>query len=684
MKSTFKLIIALCLIFIFPSIIPAAQQTADKDVKQEETDQMKRKSGEEASKLDEIVVKATKIGKKASQMTDVVTIIGEEEIKQSAITDTTDLLRYTPGIQFKRAGGPGQYVYTKMRGYSDGHFAVLIDGMKINESMSAGTGNFFSKLDPFLLGEIEVLHGPQSALYGADTTAGVMSFITKGGTPGLNLSAGAEYGTYDWKKGAAGVRGTAGAFRYAGNIVGVESGGIHLHEDFRNVSPQFKLGWGKEDVFDAELSFINITSKWNYTRLLEPNDVLTSKNQLWAFQVPDSERYNEEKYNLATLNLRHQINDQFRQKLMLGWYRKKTEGNNPNNGLLGYITAPTNNFTVNYIDYYSKGQTVPVYDDGDGKPSYFQNDNKQVDYNLIWDRQGSGWKNTALVGFNWMEQKGKKWGKYGENDGSQATKGIYFHDQLLLADDALVIDGGIRYDDNKEFENKVTWKIGTSYTVKPTNTTFFTNYGTSFRQPTITHLYDPKYGNKDLKPEEGWMVQGGIRQQFLDGKIQLETAAWYSELKNVISFYYTTPRDGYYINRDRQETQGITFDFRWYFFPNFLLLGNYTYTESHSEAAGVSFRTVQISRNSGTLGLEYNQDEKLFLGVYGYYQGPRLRWKGDVELDGYFRCDVAGRYNLGKGFSAYTRINNLLNDKHSEDPYESPGLNFIAGLSWDF
>ncbi len=192
--------------------------------------------------IDEVVVTATKIGKKASQMTDAVTVIDEEEIRQSSQTDTTEILRYTPSVQFKRSGGPGQFVYTKLRGYGDGNFVMLIDGMKINESMSAGTGNFLSKFDPFFIERIEVLKGPQSVLYGADTTAGVFSYTTKGGVPGHNISVGAEYGTYDWKKGSIGARGTVGDFRYSVNAVGVDSGGIIRKEDFYNVSPQIKVG----------------------------------------------------------------------------------------------------------------------------------------------------------------------------------------------------------------------------------------------------------------------------------------------------------------------------------------------------------------------------------------------------------------------------------------------------------
>lgn len=364
-------------------------------------------------KTGEVTVTATKIEKDIDQVTDAVTVIDEESIKDSALTDLSDILRFTPGIGFKRVGGPGQYVYTKMRGFSDGHFAVIIDGMKINEGMSAGTGNLFSKLDPFLIERVEVLRGPQSALYGSDTTAGVMSFTTKGGLPGSKVTVGGEYGTYQWKKGYASIRGIHEGLRYSINGIYVDSDGVHEYENFRNFSPQVKLGWNYKDVFDAELSYLHIDSKWNYAKLIENYNHVESRSQWYGFQVPDPERWNKEYYDLATLNLKHKLSKTLRQKLMLGWYKKKTESNNPNNGLLGYITAPQDNFTLDWTNYYNKGDRVPVYDDGDGVPYYFENQNYQADYNLIWDQYFGAGKNTILLGLEWLTQKGKKWGKYG-------------------------------------------------------------------------------------------------------------------------------------------------------------------------------------------------------------------------------------------------------------------------------
>ena len=636
-------------------------------------------------KTDEITVTATKTDSGISQLIGTATVIDEEAIKISGITDLTDVLRYTPGVGFKRVGGPGQYVYTNMRGFNDGHFVVVIDGMKINDGMSSGTGNLFSKLDPFLLERVEVLQGPQAVLYGSNTTAGVMAFNTKGGLPGQNVTAGAEYGTYQWKKGYGGFRGQSGKFRYSVNGTYIDSDGIHEYEDFKNGSIQTKLGYNYNGIFDAEFSYMHINSEWNYSKLIESYAFCSSRADWYGFQVPDPSNYNKEKYDLATLNLKHKINDKFRQKLMVGWYKKKTESNNPNNGLLGYISAPQNNFTLDYVNYFNKGASVPVYDDGTGIPSYYENNNYQADYNLIYDQKFSGGLNTLLFGLEWLSQEGKKWGRYGDNDGRLDTKSVYVNDQVRLLDEALLFSGGVRYDDNKDFENEATYKVGAAYSFKQVGTTLFADYGTSFRVPTISNLYDPQYGNDELKPEKGWTVEGGIRQDLLDKKAHVELSFWHTELKDVIAFEYTSYYNGHYVNRDKQKTQGVEFSFFWNFYGNFALLGNYTYTDSQSEEDGETYRTVLIARNTANLGIQYNWREKLFAGIHGYYVGPRLRWNGDLEMDAYTRCDVYARYSFWKGFSLYGRVNNLFDADIEEGMgYEAPGVYLTAGLSWDF
>jgi outer membrane cobalamin receptor len=643
----------------------------------------------ESQKMGAITVQATKIEKDISQVTDAVTIVDEAAISQSGLTDFTDLLRYTPGIEFKRAGGPGQPSYPNVRGFAVGHFLVVIDGIKVNSARMAGTNSLFSNLDPYLIEKVEVLRGPQAALYGSDTTAGVIAITTKAGLPGTNFNVGAQYGTYEWKKGYTGLRGSEGAFKYSLNIAYTDSEGVHEHEDFQNFTPQVKLSYDWGDTFSIEASYMYIKADWNMAMLKESYDFNSTREEWWAFQMPDPDNWNKDERNLASLKLKHQIFDNLRQKLTLGYYSQESESNNPNNGLLGYVTAPQDNFTVDYANYYNKGDSVPVYDDGTGVPYHSKSVNYSADYNLIWDADLGLGINTLLLGLTYLDQEGKKWGRSGDDEGSMYMYSVYLSDQLLLLNEALVLSGGLRIDDHEEFGTKATYKFGASYAFKDIGSTLFANYGTSFRAPSLFNLYDPRYGNKDLDPESGWTVEGGLRQTLLNNKLYFEITLWHTKLDDAIAYVTVVDPDGSlggtYANRDTQTTQGVEFAFRWDFYKNLALYGNYTYCDSKTEEEGVESRSTLVSRNKGLIGVQYSLTDKLFLDLSAYYSGPRLRWRGDVEMNEYWRVDAAARYTIWDGLKAFARVNNLFDEDIEEGlGYEQPGIYIIAGLEWDF
>ena len=633
------------------------------------------------TKASDVVVTATKIEKSVEHLTDSVTVINEKQLKEGGFTDMTEALRFTPSVDFKQAGGPGQFNYPKLRGFGNGHFMVLIDGMKVNDAMSPGVGHMLGHIDPFIIERVEVLRGPQSVLYGSDSTAGLFAFTTKGGLPGANLSAGAQYGSLSWKKGYAGIRGQADKLKYSLNFAYTDSDGVLDEETYTNQSPQLKLSYDFTDNFSAEASFLYIKSKFNFAQLDEAYG-----SPYWGLQTPDPENYNQAESYLGVVNFKHKISDALRQKLTLGWYQKENENKDAYNGFLGYQAAPVDNFTLDYMNYYQKGQRVPVYDSGDGKPSYNKNTNTNIDYNFIVDSQlGGNGLNTLLLGVEYLEQKGEKWGKYGEADGTLRCFSLYANDQVMLLDEALVLSGGLRADDYNEFGNQLVGKVGAAYTFKSSGTTPFINYGTSFRAPSVAQLYDPKYGNTDLNPEKGWTVEGGLRQEIMDGKIRLEATTWYTELDDVVVWESTGSMTGSYVNRDQGKSQGVELVAGWQILPSLYLSANYTYTDSRSEKGGVESRTVQIPRNKFNLNLAYDFNEKLHLSVHGMYVDQRLGWNGFTEMDSYWRWDAAVRYELAGGLALFGRAENLFDKEYNEGTtYEQPGFYGVIGLEWDF
>ena len=641
------------------------------------------------AQIGEIVVTGTKIKKNIANLTGSVTLITSEEIQQNNFTDLTEVLRATPGVEFKQAGGPGQFNYPKLRGFSQGHFLVVIDGVKINEAMSGGIGNLLGQIDPKIIKRIEILRGPQAALYGSNTTAGVIAITTQKGTKTLKANAGGEAGSLNWRKGYTSVSGSADKLDYALYTGYTDSGGVHKYENFKDLSTHLNLGYNFSDVFTISSSFLYTDSKFNFAELRESYQKDSPSTPWWAFQLPDPHSESDSNYYDASIKINHKINSSLKQTLTLGYYKHRKKGLDKDDGYLGSVPAPVDNFTLDWINYYNKGDIVPVYDKGNGKPYYYQNENYLGDYNLIWNRKmGKSTSNTLLLGNEYEEQKGKKWGRYGNVNNNAHNYSFYLNDQILMFNKDLALSLGIRNDNYENFGNHSTGKVGISYNFKSIGTTLYINYGTSFKAPTFSNLYDPKYGNQELEPEKGKTYEFGIRQSLFEKRAQFECTYWHTKLDHIIAFVYGINPDpsvsGMYDNRDRATSRGVETTMTIILTPFLSFHGNYTYTDSKQENNGKTSRTVQIARNTFNLDLSYDID-RFHFNIHGYYSGPRLRWRGDKEMKSYFKTDLAARADVTQHWTVYGRVENIFNEKIVEGlGYEQPGVYAVAGLEWKF
>ena len=458
------------------------------------------------------------------------------------------------------------------------------------------------------------------------------------------------------------------------------------HEFYRNLSPQFKLSYQQGDHWSVEGSLLYMDTNFNYAELWESYAKDSPATPWWAFQLPDPNQFNQTQQTIGALNFKQQLTDHLRHKAVLGWTRKKNSNRDDNDGLLGYVPALTDDFTLDYTNYYHRGEPTPVYDTGDGKPYYTENENFQFDYNLLWDSKLAAGKNTVLFGYEFYSQKGKKWGKYGNLDAEVDVNALYINDVLALFDDALLLRAGLRFNQHEEYGQNTTGKIGAAYTFKESDTTLFANYGTSFLAPGFFELFDPKYGNPEVQPEEGRTVEAGFRQAFLGKRLNVEMTYWRTQLDNIIAFVGQVNPDGTYggtyINRDTGQTSGIELVGQYWINQNWNLNANYTYTDAWSEKNGERFRTVQVADNTANLGFTY-QEDRYSLGANLYYTGPRLRWNGDKETVAYTRVDVFGRTQLNKEFTLYGRIENLFDQEATEEiGYQQPGIYALAGVEW--
>src|SRR5690606_8985093 len=162
-----------------------------------------------------------------------VTVVTGEDLRRPQIRHAADALRSLPGVSVNRTGSPAGSPQVRGRGAEANHTLVLIDGIEAN---AGSDGSFdFSDLLAEDIERIEVIRGPQSALYGSNAIGGVINIVTKGAKGPLKAVARAEGGSFGTVDGA--VRVSGGNDRVWGSVAAEQK-----RSDGFNISPGGNLG----------------------------------------------------------------------------------------------------------------------------------------------------------------------------------------------------------------------------------------------------------------------------------------------------------------------------------------------------------------------------------------------------------------------------------------------------------
>ncbi|MBI2902205.1 MAG: TonB-dependent receptor [Candidatus Methylomirabilis oxyfera] len=139
---------------------------------------------EEASRLEAVVVSASRIEQKLRDVPANVTVITREEIQQSPARTVDDLLRQVPGFSlFRRSSSLVTHPTAQgvsLRGIGPSGVSrtlVLLDGVPLNDPF--GGWVYWSKVPLESIERIEVVRGGGSGVYGNYALAGVINIVTK-------------------------------------------------------------------------------------------------------------------------------------------------------------------------------------------------------------------------------------------------------------------------------------------------------------------------------------------------------------------------------------------------------------------------------------------------------------------------------------------------------------------------
>jgi iron complex outermembrane recepter protein len=152
-----------------------------------------------AAQLEEIVVTSRKTEERLQDVPIAISAFNSETLDEVGARDIYDLTRLTPGFAFERInryGVQGGVSRPVIRGMSsilgEGNASVFVDGILYSDSILSF---------PFdIVDRVEVIKGPQAAVFGRATFSGAINLVTKRGTnehEGRVSLRAAEFGDYE-------------------------------------------------------------------------------------------------------------------------------------------------------------------------------------------------------------------------------------------------------------------------------------------------------------------------------------------------------------------------------------------------------------------------------------------------------------------------------------------------------
>ena len=577
---------------------------------------------------DKVVIEALRLDQTEAEAGTTITVVSGEEIERRELTFGGDAVAMVPGVTVTQSGSFGGVSYARIRGNGSGQTLVLVDGVPVNDPSSPGGGFDFSTFDLSDVARIEVLHGPQSTLWGSDAIGGVISILTRRPEKGLGWSGFAEAGSFNTYRAGASLSG--GGERADGRISAVwqDTDGISK-ADARDGNPE-KDGYnalslsGRGGVEIADGVRADITARWTKADI-------------------DFDGFPPPSFNLADTN-QHTQSDEREGSAKLT--AVAFDGRLENTLQVTAMSIDRKNF--------------------DGGAETSRNQGDQTGYRYAGQLKVA---TGQQLGFGLEREESSANGAHATTD---SAFGLYAWTPI----ERLTLTGGVRYDKDDRYGSATTGKFAASWQASD-SLRLRATWGQGFMAPTIFQstficsfcgLTAP---NANLKAATSNGYDAGL--DWTIGKLDLSLTAFDQRTRNLIDFSFSAGYD----NIDLAKQRGVEASLKTRLTGWLALGAGYAYIDGKDgfgaelartpyNSGNIEFVLTPLARFTLSLAVRYNGDQS-----DGF--GPRVR--------GWTRADVAGAYELVQGIELYGRIENLFDVHYQEvGGYGTPGLSGLLGL----
>lgn len=580
------------------------------------------------------VTSVTKSEQSIKDVTSNVEVITGVELEEKHITTVIDALKLT-NISINQSGGIGQTSSFFLGGMSAEHTLVLVDGVRYNDPTVT---NGYALLDHLMISDIErieIIKGAQSGIWGADAAAGVINIITKKPNEKQTLMLNLEAGSFNTKKTNMKIQAKDEKNNFGMSVSQIKS------DSFSAMVPKGK------DVADYEDDkYENTTVKLQYG--FNIND--TNKID-FAHTIVDAKGDYDDKYSINKEN----------DKISTFTNKNKFTQINLNhidsfNTFNIYTNRSTFDRTLNYGNI-SKFDGEVIESGLNSKIPYRNND-----FIIV----GSDIKNLKMYQ-TYTDLFNSTWNT--SDSGEYKTKGYFVTNSNRFNN--TILTESLRHDSYDKFKNKTTGKIGIKQ-IFVEDLSVSSNYGTSYKAPSLYNLIGTYGANPDLIPEDIKSFDASIEYK------DLKLTYFKSSIDNLIDY-----KSGNYLNLDGTSKYK----------------GYEIYYEKRFETTLLSLKYINQSAKDGDGNdLQRREKEKVnfsadYFGIKafnfnlnGAYIGERYDDLAKTKQTGkYIVLNTVVNYEYKRNLNLYLKINNIADKNYQEvDGYATSPRAYYVGINATF
>jgi vitamin B12 transporter len=575
--------------------------------------------------LEPVIVTATRVETPMRDVLSSVELITGDNLQMRPAAELSDALRFVPGVEPARLGGPGQQTSIFVRGTESNHVLVLMDGLRINPGTigTAATQNIALAF----VERVEIVKGPRSTLYGSDAIGGVINVITRGAEDGSSVQAG--FGSFDTK------------------------------------SASFSAGFGNDST-GATIAGAWLDSEGFPTRAGDETDRGTENTSFTASANAD--------VGAVALGLR-------------GWYASGTtqysdfflaplDQDFENMALAATAAfAPTAAWSSRLMLGHAEDDLEQNQSD-----DFVDTARNTVDWqnNLAISE-----RNALTAGILWQDEDIDVVSFVIDAYAAEtATTQIYVQDQADIGQHRLLL--GAAYIDHETFGGHETWNVEYGYAFA-SGALVTVAAGTGFRAPNATDLYSIFGFNPNLEPEESESYEvsyrhaAGERQGF-------SVTAFRNDIDDLITFVPTGPFTGINRNVDRARIDGV--EAAWQY-DDEDWSARATATLQDPRDRTTDERLLRRARENYTAALARRFGgyeialDVLYAGERRDFDNSDF--VGQTQLAAYWLANLLAKIALGERFTLFARIENLFDEDYElADTFRTMGRGYFGAIRYEF